>query len=197
MTMKIILASDNSFVWAHGYDATGLTRDQLRIGYVTTAANTAHDPAYVDETRQAMSAAGLSFEEIDVLGKSEDELRAFFRDKNVIQVKGGNTFYLLKAIRASGFAAVLREELTAGKAYIGTSAGVYIMCPTIEVAAWNPNNRERFGVTDFTALNYVPYVLKAHYRDEDEATIAEKAKTLKYPLRRLRDGEGIINDDAI
>jgi peptidase E len=66
------------------------------------------------------------------------------------------------------------------------------MCPTIEVSDWNPDGKDRFGVTDFTALNYVPFVLKVHYKDEAENLVKEKMKTLKYPLRILRDGQGIL-----
>jgi dipeptidase E len=189
--MKLILASDLSFVLERGYALTGLPKGEMRIGYITTASKVTRLPAFFNGIKRAMSEADYNFEEIDLVGKSEAELRSFFKDKNVIQVEGGNTFYLLKAVRESGFATVLKEELAAGKIYIGTSAGAYIMCPTIEVATWDPN-KERFGVTDFTALNYVPYVLKAHYRDEDETIIREKARTLKYPLRLLRDGEGIL-----
>ena len=48
------------------------------------------------------------------------------------------------------------------------------MCPTIEVANWNENGRDRFGLTDFSALNYVPFVLKVHYKDEAENLVKEK-----------------------
>ena len=138
---------------------------------------------------------GYSFEEIDIEGKSKDELRNFFKDKNIIHIEGGNTFYLLKAIRETGFDEILKKLLNEGKIYIGTSAGAYVMCPTIDVADWNNETVDRFGVTDFTALNYVPFILKVHYKDESEVLVKEKMKTLKYPLRILRDGQGILVED--
>lgn len=194
--MTIILASDISFVLEHGYALTGIPKDELRIGYVTTAAKVSRHPEFFEAIKKSMRAAGYRFDEIDIAGKNESELKTFFNDKNVIHVEGGNTFYLLKAVRESGFAAVLKELLAAGTPYIGSSAGAYIMCPTIEVAAWSRDNKDRFGLTDFSALNYVPFVLKAHYTDEHEALIKENAGTLKYPLRLLRDGQGIlVNDD--
>ena len=70
------------------------------------------------------------------------------------------------------------------------------MCPTIEVADWNETGRDRFGLTDFSALNYVPFVLKVHYKDEAENLVKEKMKTLKYPLRILRDGQGILVENS-
>ena len=141
----------------------------------------------------------IFFEEIDIEGKSKNEILNFFKNKNIIHVEGGNTFYLLKAIRESGFVEILKKLLNEGRVYIGTSAGAYIMCPTIEVANWNETGRDRFGLTDFTALNYVPFVLKVYYKDEAENLIKEKMKILKYPLRILKDGEGILveNNEAI
>jgi dipeptidase E len=193
--MKIILASDLSFLLKYGYDMTGILKSEMKIGYVTTASKGARDKTFFEKVKNAMRENNIAFEEIDIEGKSKDEILNFFKNKNVIHVEGGNTFYLLKAIRETGFAEILKELLSEGKVYIGTSAGAYIMCPTIEVANWNETGRDRFGLTDFSALNYVPFVLKVHYKDEAEILVKEKMKTLKYPLRILRDGQGIIKED--
>lgn len=193
--MKIILASDLSFLLKYGYDMTGILKSEMKIGYVTTASKGARDKTFFEKVKNAMRENNIAFEEIDIEGKSKDEMLNFFKNKNVIHVEGGNTFYLLKAIRETGFAEILKELLSEGKVYIGTSAGAYIMCPTIEVANWNETGRDRFGLTDFSALNYVPFVLKVHYKDEAEILVKEKMKTLKYPLRILRDGQGIIKED--
>ena len=103
---------------------------------------------------------------------------------------------MLNAIRKVGFDLILKELLYEGKIYIGTSAGAYIMCPTIEVSTWNDDGKERFGMADFAALNYVPFVLKVHYKDEMGEKVKEKIKTLKYPLKILRDGQGILIENS-
>ena len=190
--MKIILASDLSFLLKYGYDLTGISKSEMKIGYITTASKGSRDTAFLEKVKNAMKENAIDFEEIDIESKSKKELLNFFKNKNIVHVEGGNTFYLLKAIRESGFAEILKELLSEGKVYIGTSAGAYIMCPTIEVADWNETGRDRFGLTDFSALNYVPFVLKVHYKNEMENTVKEKKKTLKYPLRILRDGQGIL-----
>ena|SRR3989344_9401213 len=193
--MKIILASDLSFLLKYGYDLTGISMPEMKIGYVTTASKGSRDRTFLEKVKSTMRENSISFEEIDIEEKSKDEMLNFFKDKNIIHVEGGNTFYLLKAIRESDFAEVLKEMLSDGKIYIGTSAGAYIMCPNIEVANWNETGRDRFGLTDFSALNYVSFVLKVHYKDEAENLVKEKMKTLKYPLRILRDGQGILVED--
>ncbi len=193
--MKLILASDFSFLLKYGYDMTGILRSEMKIGYVTTASKGSKDKTFYEKVKNSMREDNFAFEEIDIEKKSKDEMLNFFKNKNVIHVEGGNTFYLLKAIRETGFAEVLKELLSEGKVYIGTSAGAYIMCPSIEVANWSETGRDRFGLTDFSALNYVPFVLKVHYTDEEKFLVKNKMKTLKYPLRILRDGQGIIKED--
>jgi len=191
--MKIILASGISFVLKYGYNLTGIPKDKMRIGYVTTASKATNTPvSFFENLKNRIREQGYVFEEIDIVGKTKDQLRSFFKDKNIIQVEGGNVFYLLKAIKETGFAEVLKELLNEGKIYIGTSAGAYVMCPSIEVAAWKADEKEKCGVTDFTALNYVPFVLKAHYTEDMATLIKAKIRTLTYSLRVLNDWQGIL-----
>ncbi|MFH1029634.1 MAG: Type 1 glutamine amidotransferase-like domain-containing protein [bacterium] len=194
--MKLILASDLTFLLKYGYNLTGIPKEQMKIGYVTTASKVARTQSFFDNVKNTIRKNGYLFEEIDIEAKTENQLKNFFRDKNIIHIEGGNTFYLLKAIRETGFDEVLKDLIHEGKIFIGTSAGAYIMCPTIEVSDWDKTGKDRFGITDFTALGYVPFVLKAHYEDEIKAIIKEKKKTLKYPLRILRDGQGIVVEDG-
>ncbi len=189
--MKLILASDLSFLLKYGYDLTGIPKDKMKIGYITTASKGDRGD-FSRKLKDVIKENGYPIEEIDIENKTKEEIKNFFKDKNIIHMEGGNTFYLLKAIRETGFSEVLKELLGEGKVYIGTSAGAYIMCPTIEVSNWNETGKDRFNITDFTALNYVPFLLKVHYTDEQEIKITEKIKTSKYPLRILRDGQGIL-----
>ena len=193
--MKLILASDLSFLLKYGYNLTGIPKDQMRIGYITTASKGDRGD-FSRKLKYSIKENGYDFEEIDIEGKTKKEIKDFFKDKNIIHMEGGNTFYLLKAIRESGFAEILRELLEEGKIYIGTSAGAYIMCPTIEVSNWDKTGKIRFGVTDFTSLNYVPFVLKVHYKDEQKEEVKEGIQTLKYPIRILKDGQGILVEDG-
>lgn len=191
--MKIILASDLSFLLKYGYDLTGIPKEQMNIGYVTTASKVARtSKQFFIDVKNSIIENGYPITDFDIEGKTKDQMRKFLKDKNIIHIEGGNTFYLLKAIKETGFAEVLQEQLEEGKVYIGTSAGAYIMCPTIEVADWNKSGRDRFDLTDFTALNYVPFLLKVHYEDTMKDMILENIKNTKYPLRILRDGQGIL-----
>ena len=192
--MKLILSSDYTFLLKYGYSLTGIPKDQMKIGHIITA--TKGTGGFNPKYKMIIEENGYHLDSFDIEGKSEEEIRNFLNDKNIIQMEGGSTFYLLKAVRETGFDKILKEELKKGKVYIGTSAGAYLMCPSIEVSDWSDQSVNRCGVTDFTALGYVPFALKAHYKEEEETFVREKMKTLKYPIRILRDGQGIFCEDG-
>jgi dipeptidase E len=194
--MKLILSSDGSFLLKYGYKLIGISKDQIRIGYITTAYQVSRNNfEFFENYKNKVRSEGYNLEEIDIKGKSEKEIKDFFKDKNVIHIEGGNTFYLLKAIQETGFDKILKDLLNEGKIYIGTSAGAYVACPTIEVANWNDDGKDKFGVTDFKAFNLVPFVLKVHYKNEKEEIVRKGIETLKYPIHILKDGQGILAED--
>src|SRR3989338_961931 len=195
--MKILLASNGKFSIEEGYKFLGIPADQIRVGYITTASKGAKSLDYLERHKQEMAQVGYSYEEFDIEGKNKEEILDFFADKNVIHVEGGNTFYLLKVIRETGFDEVLKTLLDRGLAFVGVSAGAYIMCPDIEVATWRTGADRRFGVEDLTGLNYVPFCLKVHYTDDMQELYREKIKDLNHPLRILRDGQGIIVENGV
>ena len=191
--MKLILASNLGFVLKYGYDLTDIPKDQIKIGYITTASKGATNADYVEALKVRIKEAGYYFEELDIEDKTKEELKEFFKDKNVIHMEGGNTFYLLKAIRKTGFDKILSELLNEGKVYIGTSAGSSIMGPTIGFSSHIPENTRE---DELEALNFVPFLIKCHYADDKEKEYKEILQTIKYPVKILRDGQGILVEDS-
>src|SRR3989344_4123178 len=187
--MKILLASNGKFLIEEGYKLLDIPKDKISIGWVITASKGVEKLDYLERHKKSMQDEGYKFTEFDIEGKTEDEILNFFTDKNVVHIEGGNTFYLLKVIKEIGFEKTLKKLLEKGLAYVGSSAGAYIMCPTIEVSKFGRNVHRNFGLTDLTALNYVPFSLRVHYTDETEADVRGMMKHLKYPLWILRDGQ--------
>ncbi|MFA6325277.1 MAG: Type 1 glutamine amidotransferase-like domain-containing protein [Candidatus Paceibacterota bacterium] len=199
--MKLILASKEKFLLEKGYDLLGIPRKNLKIGFINTAFKVVEDKEYIkymDEYFELMQKSGIDFKQFDIKGKTKEEILNFFSDRNVIQVCGGNPFYLLKTIRESGFDDILKQLLDNGLNYLGCSSGSYLMCPTVEVGGWK-TTRNKYGVTDFTALGYVPFLIKCHYTDNQKEKILEKMKGLKHTLRVLKDDQAFIieNDSCI
>lgn len=163
--------------------------NQIKLAHITTASKAEDDIAYVKKDSQIMADVGFEAQEIDIEGKNENELRRLLGDKDIIYVQGGNTFYLLKCVRESGFDKVVKEFIQKGVIYIGVSAGSYIACPTIEMA--NPD-KNTVGLTDLRALNLVPFLLSVHFKPEYSPVLKRKISTSKYPVKILTDEQAIL-----
>jgi len=195
--MKLILASKEKFLLNKGYSLLDIPKKNLKIGLINTALTPVQDQDYLEYIKEyfsKMDLSGIDYKLFDISGKTEEEIYTFFKDRNVIQVNGGNLFFLIKKIRESKFDLILESLLKKGLYYIGCSAGTYLMTPTIEVAGWK-KSRNRFGVEDFTALDYVPFLIKCHYTDDKKNEILNKIDSLKYPLRILRDDQCFLIED--
>lgn len=170
----------------------------LKMAYITTAFKVEAITAFADLDLQVLTTLGFQIEEIDIAGKSYAKLKQILDGKDIIYVQGGNTFYLLKEAKASGFDRVVRELLEKGVIYIGVSAGSYIACPTIEMAIWK-KSKDQHGLTDFSAMNLVPFLLSVHYnREKYRGALLEGITKTTYPVRILTDDQAfLIQDDAV
>lgn len=169
--------------------------NQIKIAHVITASKVAKDLSYLEKENQIMKELGFSVEDVDIEGKNENELRILLNDKDIIYVQGGNTFYLLKHVKVSGFDKVVKELVKKGTIYIGVSAGSYIACPTIEMANWKHSDKNKFGLTDLTGLNLVPFLLSVHFKPEYAEVLKQEIATTKYPVKILTDKQAILVRD--
>jgi dipeptidase E len=129
---------------------------------------------------------------------SKDEVEMALKS-DVIYLAGGNTFYFLKHLRASGMLGRLKEFAEKGGVLAGLSAGGLIMSPTIASAGepgLNPDDNE-VGLKDLRAMGLVQFEFSPHY----EGTKAELRAHLEYstrspyPIYASPDGGGLIIHD--
>jgi len=192
--MKLLLASKENFLIKEGYNYLGIPKDKLRIGRITTAIKGAQDEvfkAYMKEYGLNMTREGIYFEELDIKDKTQQEIYKFFEDKNIIQVEGGNPFYLLKYAREVGFENILKDLLDKGLYYVGCSTGAHIMSPSIILATMK-KGRNHFGITDFSTYKYVPYLIRPHYVKTMDDGLKEIIKETGYKIRLITDDQAIL-----
>lgn len=166
--------------------------NQIKLAHIITASKVEEDTSYMMRDRQQMIEVGFQVEDIDIEGKSEDEIRNLLRDKDIIYIQGGNTFYLLKYVKESGFDKVIKELIKKGMIYIGVSAGSYIACPTIEMATWKHLDKNIIGLTNLTALDLVPFLITAHYKPEYYSIIKKAILHSKCSVKILTDEQAIL-----
>ena len=197
--MKLLLASKEKFLINEGYKHLGIPKNELRIGRVTTAIKAAQDEefkAYMEEYRQDMVNSGIYFEEIDIKDKTKEEIYNFFEDKNIIQVEGGNPLYLLKCAREVDFENILKDLLNKGLIYVGCSSGSHLMSPSVILGTLK-KGRNLFGVTDFTAYGYVPYLIRPHYNESMKQNMLDFLSLHpEFRIRLITDDQAILIEDG-
>ena len=193
----LILTSSGSFITAHNVDHFLPKKiTDCKIAYIITASKKVDDVSYIERHQQKMDELNFSYTKIDIAGKNEDELKKALDGHDIVMVEGGNTFYLLKAVRESGFENVIKELIENGVVYVGSSAGSYITCPSIVMATWSNRGFDRCGITEYSAMNLVPFLIKAHYTPDMLETLKEKVNDLQYPMRVLNDDQAILVQDG-
>jgi len=139
-----------------------------------------------------MNRLNFSFIEYDIAGKPKEELIKVLSEQDIVYIEGGNTFYLLKSVRESGFDDILKEFIPKGLVYIGTSAGSYIACPSIITASWSKDGFNRCDVTDFKAMGLAPFLMQVHFYSGMEEMLEAKTRDLDLPVRVINDDQAIV-----
>lgn len=193
---KLLLTSAGTNVKKEIIRIIPKSASELKIAYITTASKPELDKNYSYIDRKELINLGFQIEDLDIEGKNEEELTKLLINKDIIYVQGGNTFYLLKAVKESGFDKVIKEMIDKGKIYIGVSAGSYIACPTIEHAYWKHADKNIVGLKDLTALNLVPFFLTAHFEENYRKYVELGAKKTKLPVVALSNSQAVLVENG-
>jgi len=131
------------------------------------------------------------------------ELASVHRATNPVQavehtdavfIGGGNTFRLLKALYDFDLLDVIRERVSQGMPYVGSSAGSNVAGPTIKTTKDMPIVQP----PSFEALGLVPFQISPHFQDPDpnskhmgetqEERILQFLEENDTPVAGLREG---------
>ncbi|HOX60607.1 MAG TPA: Type 1 glutamine amidotransferase-like domain-containing protein [Candidatus Magasanikbacteria bacterium] len=123
---------------------------------------------------------------------SNKELEGF----DVVFVFGGNTFDYLDRMRKTGLDKLIKSYVKKGGVYVGLSAGSYLACPTIEAATWKPGDRNFVKLVNLKGLNFVSFLVTAHFGRKYLSIIREASKNTKYPVIALTDKQAVVVEDA-
>lgn len=196
---QIFLASSFADVAALFVANTG---DRLRgatVAFIPTASRVEEVTHYVDAGRRALADAGLQVRELDIATASPREIADTIRASDALYVSGGNTFYLLQELRRSGADRLIVEHISAGKPYVGESAGAIVLAPDIgyvermDDASAAPDlvDRAGLGVIDFHPL---PHHGNPPFKDAVEDILLHDAAT--HRLCAISNAQAIVVVDG-
>jgi len=192
--MRNLLLLSNSTNHGQGYldhaisEVRGLLGTARRLVFVPFAL---HDrAAYVAKARARFATEGIEVDELTANAVG----RRLLGSAEAVFVGGGNTFRLLKTLQESELLEPLRRRVRDGVPYLGASAGINVVCPTIKTT----NDMPIVQPPRFEALGIVPFQINPHYLDPDpgsrhmgetrEDRIREFHEENDVPVVGLREG---------
>jgi dipeptidase E len=165
----------------------------VTVAFITTAAKPEENLDYLQNDWRIMKELGFNVQEVDIEGKTEAQVVEALELKDIIFVEGGNTFYLLNAMRRCNFEKVIRKLLKLGKVYIGVSAGSIVAGKTIKTASWY-GDKNIVKLSNLKGLNLVPFDIFVHYTPENAEVIRQK---IVNPKKRAKNLKIITDEQAI
>lgn len=135
------------------------------VTFIPTASTVEEVTFYVEAGKKALEDLGLLVEELDISTESLVEITTKLRKNDFIYVTGGNTFFLLQELKRTGADKLILEEITAGKIYIGESAGAVITSPNITYIQSMDSTKKAVNLTNYDALNLVNFSTLPHYNN--------------------------------
>lgn len=161
--MKRILLISNSTLHGSGYldHAEAEIRDFLGdIKHVLFVPFAIHDrDAYAASAQMRFQKMGYKLASVH----SASDPKQAVKDTEAIFIGGGNTFRLLKTLYDWDLLDVIRERVSGGMPYIGSSAGSNVAGPTIKTT----NDMPIVQPPSFDALGLVSFQINPHFLDPD------------------------------
>jgi len=170
--------------------------EETRLCFITTASHPEENKWYVEKDKKRLSELGFKVTELDLKEENENSLNDKLKDFDVVFVEGGNTFYLLKYVRESGFDKALKLFLDRGGIYLGVSAGSMIAGLNIESAGWKHADRNIVNLQDLTGLNLVHFVITPHIDESNIEATKECASKVNYPVIALTDKQAVLIENG-
>ncbi len=167
---------------------------QIKVIFIPTAARSEQELRYVNISKKELINLGISEANIKTENLSKPVTNKEVRDFDVIYVCGGNTFYLLKKVRETGFDMVIKDSVNANNLYFGVSAGSIIACPNIDIAS--PFDENDVNLADLAGLNLIDIIVSPHYRKEDKSIIDNFKKKSQYKVIPLTDEQALLVIDG-
>lgn len=165
--------------------------------HIITASVPESDWHYVDGDRVVMEQMGWIVEEYDLAGKTQDETVRALERSRIIYVQGGNTYYLMKYIRESGFDVAVKSFLEKGGIYIGVSAGSIVAGKDIGHSGLGVGGDKNIvDLKDMRGMGLVDLTITPHYEPAEEEQIAEYERQHGVMSTRLTDDEAVLVQDG-
>ncbi|MBP2623398.1 peptidase [Streptococcus oricebi] len=198
MNKKLFLSSSFS-------DVAGLLAEfeenlaDKRVTFIPTASKVEKVTFFVKAGKKALKKLGLIVDELDISTASTQEIADKLIKNDIIYMTGGNTFFLLQELKRTGADKLIKEEVLAGKLYLGESAGAVVTAPDIAYLQAMDSPKKAPDLENFQGLALVDFSVVPHYKSMPFKKISQQIVeeySAKLPLKAISNKEAILVKDG-
>ncbi len=159
--MKRLLLASSGLEYIKTF--VGKDPKSVKLLFIPTAGNLDDEVWWIDKDRDVLARMGFHITELDIEHSSKTEMQKSLSDTDIVYVAGGNTFFLLKQLRETGFDAMLTEYVNSGGLYAGASAGALIAGADIGAISSLDEPEKVQGLKSTEGLGWVNVIPIPHY----------------------------------
>ena len=138
---------------------------------------------------------GLVVDELELSTAPHLDIANKLERNDYIYIAGGNTFFLLQEINRSGAGNIIKDQINAGKLFIGESAGAIILASNIEYSKDTDDPLAAPLLKSFEGLNVIDFYPVPHYKSEplmEAVDIVISKYGSKLPLVPFSNSQAIL-----
>jgi dipeptidase E len=161
---------------------------ELKILFIPTASRTEEEMFFVRKSLNELLSVGVNNDNVVWFDPDDETTHRDNTEIDCVYVCGGNTFYLLRKLKESGYFTKIQKWANDGLLYVGASAGSVIATPDINyILCMDVND---CGLEDTSGLSFVSASVIPHYTDEfAEAATSLRKKGVK--VETISDSEAL------
>lgn len=140
---------------------------------------------------------GMHWKMIDVGKEPQAQLVSAISKADLIYVCGGNTFYLMQQLKASGADRLIVEQVARGIPYVAESAGSVIAAHNISYIATMDSIDRAPNLTSMQGLGLIQYAIVPHVQSHMLGTSAQQIieeRSTSQTLLPLHNDQALIVD---
>ena len=198
IVMKIYLTSYVMMTMGKIIKNEGGELAEKRAVFIPTAGDPYENKDFVVADKIALQKYGIEVTDLDLKNKTEEEINESLAMADILLVAGGDTFYLMEKLKECGADKAIKNFISRGGIYIGSSAGSIVCCPTIEGAEKFDNPKLAPNLKNFNGMGIFDEVVIPHTHKEKyfervkEAT--EKLTSKGFIVCHLTDNDVLFFD---
>ncbi len=163
---KLFLASLFKDVFQLFKEFANESLEGKKVTFIPTAALPDQLDFHIQYSKDLLSKMGLVVDELELSTAPYLDIANKLERNDYIYIAGGNTFFLLQKINRSGAGNIIKDQINAGKLFIGESAGAIILAPNIEYSKDTDDPLAAPLLKSFEGLNVIDFYPVPHYKSE-------------------------------